>query len=150
MGSDHSTIMPIEDKRKKDLWSSIPCFPATETMLTTLLHEGVNKGRITLEKVVELCCYNNARVFGVYPQKGEIAVGADADLVLVDLHKKVRVTPDLLHSNANYTLLNGMEMEGWPVLTMVRGTVVMRDGEIVGRPGYGRYLPRRAQASVRV
>lgn len=150
MGSDHSTIMPIEDKRRQDLWSSIPGFPGTETMLTTLLHEGVNKGRIGLEKVVELCCYNNARVFGLYPQKGEIALGADADLVLVDLHKKVKVTPDLLHSNANYTLLDGIEMEGWPVLTMVRGTVVMRNGEIVGRPGHGRYLPRRARASAAV
>ena len=147
MGSDQSTIMPVTEKRKQGLWTSIPGFPGTETMLSTLLHEGVNKGRIGLEKVVELCCYNNARVFGVYPQKGEIAVGSDADLVLVDLHKKVKVTPDILHSNADYTLLDGMEMEGWPTLSMVRGTVVMRDGEITGRPGHGTYIPRRASKS---
>ncbi|MDP6482930.1 MAG: amidohydrolase family protein [Nitrospinota bacterium] len=96
---------------------------------------------------MELCCYNNARVFGIYPRKGEIAVGSDADLVLVDLHKKVKVTPDILHSNADYTLLDGMEMEGWPTLSMVRGTVVMRDGEITGKPGHGAYIPRRASKS---
>jgi len=73
-----------------------------------MLSEGVNKGRITLEKLVEVCCYNNARVFGIYPQKGTISVGSDADLVIIDLSKKEK-----LSEKTNHQLSDFCPYEGW-------------------------------------
>ena len=140
MGSDHATIMPRSEKEKGDIWTTMPGWPGTETLLPVMLSEGVKKGRIPLEKVVEICCYNPARVFGLYPRKGTISVGSDGDLTIVDLDKKVKVTPDVLHSAADFTIYDGWEMKGWPVMTICRGNVVMEEGEIVGKPGTGRFI----------
>ena len=144
IGSDHSTIMPTENKKGKDgdIWSAIPGFPGTGFIVPSLLSEGVNKGKLTLQKLVEVCSYNVARNFGLYPQKGTLRPGADADLVIIDLNKEQTVTPELVHTAAGYTLFDGKKLKGWPVLTMVRGKVVMRDGQITADPGYGKYVPR--------
>ena len=96
----------------------------------------------SLEKLVEVCSYNVARTFGLYPQKGTLRPGADADLVIIDLNKEQTVTPELAHTAAGYTLFDGRKLKGWPVLTMVRGKVVMRDGQITAEPGYGQYVAR--------
>ena len=85
---------------------------------------------------------NTARLYGLYPSKGWIGPGADADLVLVDLAARRTITPALVQSACDWNLWDGWEVTGWPVLTMLRGQIVMRDGEIVARPGLGRYLPR--------
>jgi dihydropyrimidinase len=86
--------------------------------------------------------FNAARIFGLYPRKGQIAVGADADLVLVDLAREVVLRPDLLQ--LDWALFDGWTFRGWPELTMVRGTVVFEGGELVGQPGTGRYVHDRA------
>lgn len=112
------------------------------TMLPLMLSEGVNKGRISLEKLVEVCCYNNAKVFGMYPRKGTISIGSDADLVIVDMNKEVTLSAKLFQTLADYTPYDGMKVKGWPVTTMVRGNIVVEDGEVVGRPGMGEYVPR--------
>ena len=146
IGSDHSTIMPTENKKGKDgdIWSAIPGFPGTGFILPSMLSEGVNKGKITLEKLVEVCSYNVAKAFGLFPQKGTLRPGSDADLVIIDLDKTQVVSPELVHTAAGYTLFDGRELTGWPVLTMLRGKVIMRDGELTVKPGYGKYVPRYA------
>lgn len=114
----------------------------TETILPVMLSEGVNKGRISLEKLVEICCANPAKAFGLYPRKGAITIGSDADLVVVDLGKKAKVSPQMLHSWCDWSIYDGWELTGWPVLTLVRGQVIAENGQIVARPGTGKYLDR--------
>ena len=143
IGTDHMGGMLKKDKiGKGDVWSALSGFPGVETMLPFMLSEGVNKKRITLEHLAELCSYNASRIFGLYPEKGTISVGSDADLTIVNLHKKVKVAPEVLHSASDFTLFEGWTFEGWPVLTMVRGNVVMENGTITGKCGEGRYVKR--------
>jgi len=110
-----------------------------------MLSEGVNKRRISLERVAEICSCNPARIFGIWPEKGAIEIGSDADLTIVDLKKEKVVKPEMLKSRADWTLYENWKLKGWPVATLVRGEVVMEDGEIVGTAGTGKYLPRKAQ-----
>jgi dihydropyrimidinase len=121
--------------------------PGVETRLPILFSEGVNKGRITLEQFVALTSTNHARMYGLYPQKGEIAVGADADIAIWDPDRKVTITRDILHDACDYTHYEGLEVTGWPVLTMSRGRIVVRDGELIGDRKSGRHLPRERPAT---
>ena len=100
------------------------------------------KGRIDLNRFVALTSTNHARTYGLYPRKGTIAVGADADIAIWDPQKRVSITHDLLHDGSDYTPYEGREVTGWPVVTMVRGQVVVRDGKLVGARGHGSYLAR--------
>lgn len=135
IGSDH---IPMKEIGGADIWATEGGIPGSGTILPVLLSEGVNQGRISLEKLVEVCCFNPAKTFGLAPRKGAIAPGSDADLVIVDLGRRVTLTPERLH--ADIVLYDGWELQGWPTLTMVRGEIVMEDGEITGRPGVGRYV----------
>jgi dihydropyrimidinase len=116
--------------------------PGVETRLPILFSEGVKKGRLSLERFVELTSTNHAKMYGLYPKKGAIAVGADADIVLWDPERRVTISRDVLHDACDYTPYEGREVTGWPVLTMVRGHVVVRDGKLVGAKGLGRHLAR--------
>ena len=116
--------------------------PGLATRLPILFSEGVGKGRISLEKFVQLTAANPARLFGLYPRKGAIAPGADADLVLWDPDKKVTITNDLLQQAIDYTPYEGLEVTGWPVMTLRRGEVVMQEGRIQAEPGSGQFLAR--------
>jgi dihydropyrimidinase len=113
-----------------------------QLMLPMLYSEGVRSGRISLQRLVEITSTNAARLFGLYPTKGTIAVGSDADLVVLDPHLERTVTASMLHSNADYSVYQGWRVTGWPVLTVRRGEVVFRQDEVVGRPGGGRVLAR--------
>ena len=113
-------------------------------LLPLVLSEGVNKGRLSLERAVEITSTNAARIFGLYPRKGTIQVGSDADLAIVDLDLERTVTPELFGSWSDYTLYDGSKIKGWPVITMVRGQIVASDGKVQVDPGYGRYVPLKA------
>jgi len=141
MGSEHIASLPLSQK-PPDIWKAYPGFPG-DGLLPLMLSEGVNKGRISFEKLVEVCCSNPAKIFGIFPQKGVLDVGSDADLVIIDMDKKAKVTLENLHSPAEFSVYEGWELKGWPVLTMIRGKVVMDDGEIIGEPGTGKYIPRK-------
>lgn len=113
-----------------------------QTMLPMLYSEGVRSGRITLSRFVEVTSTNAARLFGLYPRKGTIAVGSDADLVIFDPDLDIMVEGSMLKSNTDYSVYDGWRVTGWPVLTLRRGQVVFRDGEVIGRPGSGIIVPR--------
>ena len=115
--------------------------PGLAARLPILFSEGVSKGRISLEDFVRLTATNPARLMGL-PGKGVIAVGADADLVLWDPKKQVTLTNALMQHAIDYTPYEGLEVTGWPVATVRRGAVVMRDGVVQAEPGTGRFLPR--------
>lgn len=141
LGSDHAAGFLNEKTGDGDIWSAYPGMPGIELMLPVLLSEGVLKGRITLPRLAELCATNPARAFGLFPAKGAIQVGADADLVIVDLAKKQRVRLEALHQASDFSPYEGMELQGWPVLTMLRGQVILKEGMVI-RAGLGDYLSR--------
>lgn len=141
IGTDHSPRKRSE--KRGTVWESRPGLGnLTEMTLPIMLTEGYHKRGLPLTKIVELCSYNPARIFGIYPRKGTLAPGSDADLVVVDLEKKVKVSAANLHSRCDYNIYEGWECRGWPVMTLVRGRVVMEDGAITGVPGTGRYISR--------
>jgi dihydropyrimidinase len=117
--------------------------PGVETRLPILFSEGVVKGRISLEQFVALTSTNHAKMYGLYPQKGSIAVGADADLVLWDPNRKETIRQAILHHGTDYTPWEGYEVVGWPVRTIMKGRLAYDDGRIVGAPGDGRFLSRQ-------
>jgi dihydroorotase-like cyclic amidohydrolase len=106
----------------------------------------VNQGHISLNDLVRVTSENPARIFGFYPMKGAIQVGSDADLTIVDMEKKQRFTKDMVLSKSGWTIFDGDLFTGWPVRTMVRGRTVMKDGEVTGQPGQGRFIPRKIKA----
>ena len=117
--------------------------PGAGTFLPLMLSEGVNKGRISLEKLVDVCCFAPAKEFGLAPDKGIISIGSDADLVLIDLKKESVVPEDPVYSGSDLSPFEGWKIKGWPILTMLRGSVVAKDGKIVGKRGYGRFISAR-------
>lgn len=140
-GSDHSPFDRAVKLGATSFDAVYPGIPGTETWVPLLFSEGVGKGRIGLERFVELASANAARVFQLQG-KGAIRPGYDADLVLLDPNRVVTITRALLHSRCDYTPYEGLTVRGYPVLTISRGVVVMREGEFVGRAGHGRLVPR--------
>ena len=116
--------------------------PGVEERLILLYSEGVVKGRITLPQLVKYACANPARVAGLYPRKGAIAPGADADLVILDPAKEWTLTTDLMHGASDYTCYEGMRVTGAIERVLLRGKTVALDGEFAGERGDGQYLRR--------
>jgi len=139
VGNDHSARFRSE--KDGDVWCAGAAFPGVGTMLSILLHEGHHRRGIPLTRLAEIASANTARIFNM-GAKGSIAVGADADLALVDVDQERVVSADYLQSRADFSPWEGLTLKGWAVRTMVRGRTVMVDGEIVGEEGFGRYLPR--------
>ena len=113
-----------------------------ETMAPLLYSQGVLKNRLSLNRMVEVTATNPARLFGLYPRKGTIQVGADADIVAFDPDAKKVIRADDMHSAADWDPFEGWEVEGWPRLTLSRGEVVVDGGSVLARPGRGRLLKR--------
>lgn len=120
--------------------------PGVETRLPILFSEGVSKGRISLNDFVALTATNHAKTYGLYPKKGTIAVGSDADIAIWDPEREVTISQSLMHGGSDYTPYEGIHVKGWPVSTMVRGHFVVRDGELTGKLGTGEYVPREKSA----
>jgi dihydropyrimidinase len=140
VGSDHNSRPRA--RKEGSIWTATPGFPGVSTMLPVLLSEGYHKRKVPLERIVEVISRNSAQIFGLYPRKGSISVGADADLTFVDLDRERTVDHREFGSHAGYSIYDGWRLRGWPVMTMVRGGFVMRENEIVVDGGYGAFLRR--------
>jgi dihydropyrimidinase len=116
--------------------------PGIETRLPILFSEGVSKGRISLQRFVELSATNHAKLYGLYPRKGSIGVGFDADLTLWDPDRETTIRQTDLHHGADYTPWEGFEVKGWPVMTICRGRTVARGGRVIGTPDFGQLIER--------
>ncbi|NVO17256.1 MAG: dihydroorotase family protein [Rhodoplanes sp.] len=136
LSTDHAPHLRAE-KMRPVIWDCAPGFPGVETSMVLMLAE-VSRGCLTLGQYVRMACEAPAKAFGLYPRKGVLAVGADADIVLVDMEKTGRVAADGLHSIGNATPFESFEIRGRPVRTLVRGATVALDGRPVGTPGWGR------------
>jgi len=141
VGTDHCPFFYSKEKQmgKDDFTKAPGGAPGVETRIPLMFSE-VQSGRITLEKFVSICCAEPARLFGMYPKKGVIAVGSDADIVLIDPNLKQTITFDMLHENTDYTPYEGIEVTGYPVMTISRGEVIVRDGKFTGQKGRGKFL----------
>ena len=113
-----------------------------ETLLPMLYSEGVAKGRLTLSRLVEVLAAAPSRIAGMYPRKGALAVGSDADVVVFDPGARRVVRATELHSACDYDPYEGWDVTGWPEIVLSRGDVVFDRGTVVGRPGRGRLVPR--------
>jgi len=138
LATDHAPHA-IPEKTADDIWDCVSGFGGLETAIPLLLTE-VNRGRITLEQYVTWSSLAPARVWGLYPRKGVLDVGSDADIVIVDLEREATIRADRFQSKSKITPFEGFRTKGQPVCTIVRGRVVMRDGALEGRPGWGRLV----------
>jgi dihydropyrimidinase len=116
--------------------------PGIELRVPLLFSEGVAKGRIDINQFVALTASNPAKLYGMYPRKGTIAVGGDADIAIWDPRKEITVTYDMLHDASGYTPYEGMQVRGWPVTVLSRGRVAVENGELKIERGSGQFLAR--------
>jgi dihydropyrimidinase len=128
----------------RDSFAKIPNgAPGIETRVPLLFSEGVGLGRLSMQRFVEVCATGPARIFGLYPRKGVIAVGSDADLVIYDLNKEVKLSYKNLHQHVDYCPYEGRTVHGYPRTVLLRGQVIVEDGQFVGHAGQGRFIPRQ-------
>lgn len=146
--ADHAPATK-EDKARgeQDIWDCSFGLPGVETVLPLML-TGVNEGRVSLERVVAARSQLPAQVYGLWPRKGHLGVGADADFVLVDMEAEKTLRDEDIVSKVGWTPYRGMKVKGLPVRTYVRGRLVAADGKPVGEPGWGQFLPGPGAQSV--
>jgi len=145
IASDHvPTPKDVMEKASetKDVFAQGAGFPNIEHMVNSLMN-GVNEGKANLFSVVQALTLKPAKIYGLYPKKGVIQVGSDADLVVVDMKNKRRITSNNVTTKAGWTTFEGMTLKGNPVLTLVRGEIVVEEGEIIVKQDYGLYTPRQ-------
>ena len=147
IGTDH---VANQIKLKLDgntVWDALAGFPGIGTLLPLMLSEGVNKNKITISQLVNLTSMNAAKIFGMYPTKGSLEINSDADITLIDLKKEQKVTTELFGGFSDYIVYDGWELKGWPVKTIVRGQIIAEDFQVIGRPGYGKLVPRKINST---
>jgi dihydropyrimidinase len=143
VSSDHSAWRFADQKRRGfGDFTKIPNGgPGIEERMT-MVYQGVHHGWLTPSRFVDLTATTPAKIFGLYPQKGKIAVGSDADLLIWDPHLTRTITQESLHHRVDYTLYEGKEVHGGPRLVMLRGQTIMESGEFTGESGYGAFISR--------
>lgn len=139
VASDHACCM--EESKGDDLWPALPGFGGTALLYPVLISEGHHRRGLGLDRITQVAAAGPARTFNLYPRKGTIAVGSDADLTVVDPELKQTVTPEICRSAQDHTPFQGVPLKGWPVATLVRGIPMFRDGEIA-KDWPGEYLRR--------
>ncbi|HET7664650.1 MAG TPA: dihydropyrimidinase [Mycobacterium sp.] len=144
VASDHVGFTGAQKYTAGDTFDTVPKGVAnTESLLPMLYSEGVRTGRVTLEQFVGLVATNPARIFGVYPRKGTIAIGSDADLCILDPNDRRTLSGASLHSAADLEVFDGWEVVGWPAYTISRGDVIVEHGKVVGGANRGRFIAGR-------
>ena len=142
IGTDHVANQLKLKLGGENVWGALAGFPGIGTFIPILLSEGVNKNRISLEQLVRVSSLNAAKIFGMYPKKGILEKGSDADITMIDLKKENKVTSDLFGGFSDYIVYEGMNLKGWPVKTIVRGHLVAENFEVVGKLGHGQFVKR--------
>jgi allantoinase len=138
--SDHAPC-PIEKKEAgrddiREAWSGVD---GVQMILRVLLSEGINKGRLSYARLLRVASRNPARIFGLYPKKGTLRIGSDADFVVIDQRREEKITADMMFSKCGWSLYEGMTMKGAPVMTFVRGVQVFGEDKILAKPGLSKF-----------
>jgi len=140
VGSDHA-IFTSEQKNQNPEFDKVPNgVPGTELILPILYSQGIGKNVFSLNRLVQVGSSNAAKLYGLYPRKGTIAVGSDADIIIFDPQKKVRLSVDNLHSNIDYSIYEDVTVTGYPVMTISRGDVIVEDGQFSAKKGRGQFV----------
>ncbi|MGB2827301.1 MAG: dihydropyrimidinase [Dehalococcoidales bacterium] len=149
VGSDHAPFTMKQKKDNSETFASIPNgFPGVEPRVPVVFQEGVLKRGLSLQRFVEVVSTNAAKIFGLYPKKGVIAPGSDADIVIIDPDKKHSLNAADLHMGTDLSVFEGMEVTGWPIATILRGQVIVENEDFVGKSGYGQFVKGKLDASV--
>ena len=143
VATDHCGWNLAQKKAGKTVDELLPGMSNLETLIPMLFSEGVGQGRLSLGRFVEVSSTNPAKLFGMYPQKGVIAPGSDADVVIFDPNKKVTIRHRDMHSRADYETYEGFEIKGWPTHTLSRGETIVENGHVLGSSGRGKLLTRK-------
>ncbi|HVP23518.1 MAG TPA: dihydropyrimidinase [Conexivisphaerales archaeon] len=144
IGSDHADFNSEQKALGKDDFTLIPNGVAgTEAIMPVLFTEGFAKKRISINRFVQVTSTNAAKAYNLFPKKGTIAVGSDADMVIIDPSYKARLTAGFLHANIDYSIYENYVTEGYPVMTISRGEVIVEENQLVASEGRGRFLPRK-------
>jgi dihydropyrimidinase len=145
VATDHCPFFfKTQKSRGKDDFTQCPSgAPGIEERIPLMFSEGVMKKRISLRRFTDLCAANPAKIFGMYPQKGVIKEGSDADIVIMDPHKKWTLRQEILHANVDYSAYEGMELCGYPEYTISCGEIVAHNGEFTGTAGRGKFITRK-------
>ncbi len=141
VGTDH-VANQLKLKVGDNVWESLAGFPGIGTVIPILLHYGINQNRISMERLAQITSLNASKIFGMYPKKGSLQKGSDADITMIDLKHEKKVTSDLFGGFSDYVVYEGMQLKGWPLKTIVRGEIIAEDFEIVGKLGYGEHVTR--------
>jgi len=148
MGTDHCPFSTDQKLLGRELFSKVPNGGmGVETLLPYMFSEGVNKGRISLSRLAQLLSENTAKIHGLQ-RKCSLEVGKDADIVIVDPQLKRTVTAEAMHTNSDYSIYEGKELTGWPVVTISRGEVIVEDGKLKAERGRGKFVERAISPEV--
>jgi dihydropyrimidinase len=142
IGTDHVANQLKLKLDGTNIWSALAGFPGIGTALPLLLSEGINKQRITLDQLIRVSSLNAAKIFSMYPKKGTLEVGSDADITMIDLKKELKVSNELFGGFSDYSVYEGWNLKGWPVQTIVRGKTISKDFEVIGKLGWGELVKR--------
>lgn len=145
VATDHCPFNFYKEKQYgKDDFTKCPNgVPGIETRIPLLFSEGVMKKRININKFVDITSTKPAKIFGLYPKKGDIKIGSDADIVIIDPKKQVILKKNILHENVDYTCYENFKLQGYPVITISRGEVIVKDGVFKGKKGRGKFINRK-------
>jgi allantoinase len=138
--SDHAC--PPLERKEGDLWSCMPGFGGTSLMFPVLLNDGYHKRGMPLHRIAEVSSANPAKYHNLYPKKGAIMVGSDADFAIVDINKEQEITLENLHTAQEFSPELGMNFKGWNQTTILRGKVIFEKESVIGKPGSGRFIKR--------
>jgi dihydropyrimidinase len=149
VSTDTCTFNRAQKARWEGDWTKIPMgLPGLETLLPIVFTRGVLEGRLTSAELVAKCCTNPAKIMGLYPRKGTIAVGSDADLAIIDPRKRIEVDYKTMETNADWNPYQGWSLAGFAETTFSRGRKVVANYKFVGESGWGRWLPRQRAGSL--
>lgn len=141
--TDHTTYMSAEKMAGSLSFADVPGGVASvQTSIGMLYAEGVAKGRLSVNRFVQVISTNPAKLFGLWPSKGTLAPGSDADIVLIDPERRHRIKESTSESRSDFEPYDGYEITGWPVTVIARGDVIVEDGHVISKPGRGQFLPR--------
>ena len=141
IGTDHVANQIKLKLGGNDVWDALAGFPGIGTLLPILLSEGINKERIKLNQLVNLTSTNASKIFGL-KSKGNLDIGFDGDITVIDLKKEAKVSASLFGGFSDYIIYDGWNLKGWPVKTIVRGTLIAEDFEVITKPGSGKFIER--------
>ena len=142
IGTDHvPNSRNVKFATGEGVWDAKFGFPGAGALLPLMITEGHKKRGIPLERIAQITSYQIAKAFNL-EEKGKIEVGADADFAIVDLETTKTITPELMHAQSDYSVYEGMETVGWPVYTINRGEIIVKDGQPTKELGRGKYIRR--------